>query len=479
MTHLGGRGEPQEPRAQAQARLPSGPSPGVATMAGQAGRGQTGRPDRAQAAARRLADDVYRRCEPFRQLTADDADPFEAELQGAVLLNDLIEAWSELDAAMGMTTVAARHPEPHVAAAVAAVHHLSPGMAYAMALQDLKARGLAPPAWADRLGHVTPRRVWHYEDTFGEQEIFLASFAYDERAGADGEHAVLVEVARSPDPRLQRAHPSRTIDELLHRLEALRGCDGRPLQEAPLGWVRVRARLAEALARPHRDCTTETLIWSRLVRTRLRVLPEPGPAGDSPLEAPRPTATDRAAAVRSFLARAGTYQTGTDVAGTEPLAEVSPEVLAFWARVLVACTGAHASSPTGSGRSGWATSSASTSPARSRYLPYSAPASARQSRRGRGGPHANRDSTTWPWPGSSTGWPKSTRPSTPPTTSPPSSPCAHTSVTSPRTTGTVPSWSRSGPAATTPSRCPDAAPHPAATCSSAIPSNDTGSSPST
>ena len=299
-----------------------------------------------QAAARRLADDVYRRCEPFRQLTADDADPFEAELQGAVLLNDLIEAWSELDAAMGMTTVAARHPEPHVAAAVAAVQHLSPGMAHAMALQDLKARGLAPPAWADRLGHVTPRRAWHYEDTFGEQEIFLASFAYDERAGADGEHAVLVEVARSPNPRLQRAHPSRTIDELLHRLEALRGCDGRPLQETPLGWVQMRARLAEALARPHRDCTTETLVWSRLVRTRLRVLPEPGPAGDSALEAPRPTATDRAAAVRSFLARAGTYQTGTDVAGTEPLAEVCPEVLAFWARVMVACTGAHASSPT-------------------------------------------------------------------------------------------------------------------------------------
>jgi hypothetical protein len=299
-----------------------------------------------RAAAGRLADDVYRRCEPFRLLTADDADPFEAELQGAALLNDLIEAWSEMDAAMGMTAVAARHPEPHVAAAVAAVQHLTPGMAHAMALQDLKARGFAPPAWAERLGNVTPRRVWHYEDTFGEQEIFLVSFAYDERAGADGEHAVLVEVARSPGPRLQRAHPSRTIDELLHRLEALRGCDGRPLRQKPLGWEQVRAWLAQALARPHRECTIETLVWSQLVSTRLRVLPEPGTAGDSTLEAPRPTATDRAAAVRSFLAHVEMNQTGSDVSGAESLAEVCPEVLAFWARVMVACTGAHASSPT-------------------------------------------------------------------------------------------------------------------------------------
>jgi hypothetical protein len=221
-----------------------------------------------------------------------------------------------------------------------------------MALRDLHARGIRPPAWAARLGDVTPSRAWRYRDVFGEREVFLLSFTYDSPASYDSpagggpEHAVLAEVNRCPNPRLVRAQVSRTVGELRELIGSTTGLDGRPLLlEEEIDPGDAGPRLRTALAHLHRNVTAESSPWILVLQARVQVLvgdPEAAPAppaggGDAPGDAGGDAAgrghPGGTAAVPSFLDE------------VPPPTGVDADAFAFWATAITYCADATGSPP--------------------------------------------------------------------------------------------------------------------------------------
>jgi hypothetical protein len=302
---------------------------------------------------------MYQACEPFRALTGDDADPLEAEFQAVAMLRTLARARSLMDTAMGVATVATRYPEPHVAAAVAAAQHFTPGMAHSMALRDLHARGIRPPAWASRLGDVTATGAWRYRDIFGEREVFLLSFTYNPPTDASSEqaehaeqaeqaeqaepdeqteHAVLAEVSHCPAPQLVRAQISRSVDDLRDLAASLPGLAGHPLLAEAIEPDEAGLRLQAALNTPHQYGSVEEYLQTLTLRARVQVLagdreaPPILPAASTPpaRDGHRPVGT---VIVRTFLDAVPT-PTGVDA-----------DDFAFWARAMTLCAEAAGSPP--------------------------------------------------------------------------------------------------------------------------------------
>jgi hypothetical protein len=273
-----------------------------------------------------LCAELYPAAEHFRPVL-NAADPLAAELRAAQLLARFTSESGPLhalDLALGLVALAARHPQPHVAAMTAAVGWLRPGMATSMALADLARHGVRPPPWHERIGEVTPGRAWRYRDVFGDQEAVLASFFYD-----DVEHAILVETVNCPAPHVRAVHMSTTAAQARAILENSAGEAGehRVMQEISL--AQARAGLEQAVwSQPHRDAEPDSLIFLPVARRRVERLPEPEAVNGVGY-----TKADRAAAVEEFLA-------------TDPLPGTDGGVLRFWAEVLAGYTATNASAPT-------------------------------------------------------------------------------------------------------------------------------------
>src|SRR5712691_5329538 len=272
---------------------------------------------------------LYPEAESFRPLLRN-LDPLAAELRAADLLARVCagDPSGALNLAVGLVVVAARHPEPHVAAMTAAVGWLLPGMAASMALHELTRRGVALPAWYELLGQASPGRAWRSRDVFGDQQAVLVTFCY-----GDAEHAILVELLECPTPRVRRARLSVSVAQL-HEAAAEAAADldgGQLLQEISL--ERAAAALGPAVHRSHADADADADRETRgllpIVRRRLDRLPEPEQAGQTGY-----TKADRAGAVERFLAEAGTVP-GADFA-----------VVRFWAEVLAGYTATRAAAPT-------------------------------------------------------------------------------------------------------------------------------------
>ena len=262
--------------------------------------------------------------ESFRPLL-DTLDPLAAELRAADLLARVsADPSGPLNLAMGLVAVAARYPEPHVAAMTAALGWLLPGMATSMALGDLTRRGVQLPAWYEQTGEASPARAWCYRDMFGERRAVLVTFHY-----GDAEHAILVDMLDCPTPQVRQARVSTDVPQLREvagRTDS--DLDGlRIMQEISL--EQAAAALAQAGQRPHSDADPETLGFLPIVRRRVEQLPEPEQAAET-----GHTKADRAGAVEQFLA------------DTEPPPGADRAVLRFWAEVLAGSTATCASPPT-------------------------------------------------------------------------------------------------------------------------------------
>jgi hypothetical protein len=172
--------------------------------------------------------------------------------------------------------LAARHPEPHVAAMTAAVNCFLPGMATSMALGDLARRGVPLPAWRERLGAVVPGKAWRYRDVFGDQEAVLVSFSYQ-----DAEHAILVETTTCPAPSVRVAQVSATVGDLRAALRASAEASGEQLVLEKIPLEQARATLGAAVRRPHRDAGPESFVFLPIARHRIEYLPDPGPVEET------------------------------------------------------------------------------------------------------------------------------------------------------------------------------------------------------
>jgi hypothetical protein len=272
------------------------------------------------------AGDVVRAAaEAFRKL-GDDAHPLDVEIHTSQLLVrfDQSQPSGAFGLATGAFTLAARSPQPHVAAFVAAVDHLMSGMASRMALADLARRGIRPPAWAGRFGGVEPRRAWRYRDAFGDQEAVLVTFGYD-----DAEHGILVEIVTCPTPMARVVHLSATVDALRDVLQGSADTAGGQVVLEAITLEQAYASLVHAVQRPHPDMKPESLAWMPILSHRIGLLPEPEPNAPA-----RSTRAERAAAIDAFL---------TD---TAPVPGVDDDVLRFWAQVLAGYTGTDGWAPT-------------------------------------------------------------------------------------------------------------------------------------
>ena len=268
---------------------------------------------------------LYAEAERFRPL-GDAADPLDVEIHTAQLMArfDQANPAGPLGLALGLVALAARHPQPHVAAMTAAVDCFLPGMATAMALSDLARHGIRPPAWRERLGDVTPGRAWRYRDVFGDQEAVLVTFCYD-----DAEHGILVETATCPAPSVRMVYLSTTVAQLRNVLQQSADETGEQRAMEEITLQQARAALVDTVWQPHRDTPPESLAFLPIVRRRVERLPEP-----EHTDHVRYTRADRAAAVEAFLA------------ATAPPPGVDGDVLRFWAQVLAGCTATGGSAPT-------------------------------------------------------------------------------------------------------------------------------------
>lgn len=89
---------------------------------------------------------LYAMAERFRPLLSSD-DPLAVEVAAAELIAqaDQADDSSGLGLVMGVVALAARHPEPQVAAMACALDSFMPGMATGMALSDLARHGVPMP----------------------------------------------------------------------------------------------------------------------------------------------------------------------------------------------------------------------------------------------------------------------------------------------------------------------------------------------
>jgi hypothetical protein len=268
--------------------------------------------------------ELYREADGFRPLL-DTADPLAAELRAAQVLARFAAAQSvgAIDVAFGLVAVAARHPQPHVAAMTAALDGLMPGMATSMALDDLASKGVRPPGWYEHIGQATPVRACRYRDVFGEQQAVLVTFVYH-----DTEHALLVEMVTCPAARVRSvrvwtAAQRRTLGQTsADQVGAYPVVEEISLQQA-------HAALAPAMQYPPQATAgPDDLVFLPIACQRLTRLPQP-----EPVEQTGATKADRAAAVQQFLA-------------TNPLPGIDRAVLRFWAQAVAGYSAITASAPT-------------------------------------------------------------------------------------------------------------------------------------
>jgi len=247
--------------------------------------------------------ELYSEAEHFRPLLSA-ADPLAAELRTAQLLARFTKTSPSgaVDLELGLVALAARHPQPHVAAMTAAVGWLLPGMATSMALSHLASQGVRPPAWHERIGDVTPGRAWRYRDVFGDQEAVLVTFFYD-----DAEHAMLVETVTCPTLRVRGVHMSTTTTQLRTVLQKSADETGEQRIMEEISLQQAHAALAQAVQwQPHGDAEPDSLVFLPIVRRRVERLP-----GPERIDEVGYTTADRAAAVEEFLA-AASPPPGTD-----------------------------------------------------------------------------------------------------------------------------------------------------------------------
>jgi hypothetical protein len=287
--------------------------PSAARLQTGSDRPRRSRPDGMQDLIESLRAALLPEANRFRS-TLTDVDPLNAELYATQMLAGQGPG-GVVDASIGLGMIAARYPEPHVAAMVVAVDSLRSNMPTRQAVSELSHKRVPLPGWHDQLNDVTVGRAWHCQDLFDEQETVLVSFYYGER-----EHAFLIETARCPNPQVQAIRFAGSAAELLNTLDS-------PEEISPQQ-ARTRLDLALTYATdPATDPADVALL--PLLRQRLQRLPEPAPT--EPVEH---TKQDRATAVENFL---------TDTAS---ITGVDDETLRFWAEVMVGFTALHDSAPT-------------------------------------------------------------------------------------------------------------------------------------
>jgi hypothetical protein len=291
---------------------------------------------------------LYALAERFRPLLTSD-DPLAVEEATAELITqtDQADSTSGLGLVIGAVTLAARHPEPQVAAMTCALHEFRPGMATGMALSDLARHGVPMPGWRDQLGSVIPGPAWRYLDRYGEQRSVLATFRYDETP-----HTLLAVTSPWPVTEVLSARLLRTADDEL-RHSVARNIEqryGGPVVEEPLTPQELCGNLRVAVYRVPDDLDPESRVALEILRQRLKTLPPPArfpdqrPAtetgsqpDDRPDDRPDAAAHERArrdAAVAAFL---------SDI---DAPAGVPDAVLDFWARVMVGAAAVHPIAPT-------------------------------------------------------------------------------------------------------------------------------------
>jgi len=281
--------------------------------------------------------------ERFRPLLVSD-DLLAVEETTAELIAQAARAdGSGLDLAMGVVALAARHPEPRVAAMACALDAFMPGMATRMALGDLARHGVPMPGWRDRLGAVVPGPAWRFLDRYGEQRAVLATFCYGETP-----HTFLATTNPWPATHVLSARLLRSADDELRRLTAqnIEQRGGGPVVEEPMTPQELCGNLEAAVYRVPDDLTPTSQVALEILRQRLRTLPPPArtpdhrrtaETGPEPLERADDLARARAnreAAVAAFLSTTGAE------------AEVDHAVLGFWARVMAGATAVCQVAPT-------------------------------------------------------------------------------------------------------------------------------------
>jgi hypothetical protein len=288
---------------------------------------------------------VHALAERFRPLLASD-DLLAVEETTAELIAQTAHANSsglDLDLAMGVVALAARHPEPQVAAMACALDAFMPGMATRMALGDLTRCGVPMPGWRDRLGGVLPGPAWRFLDRYGEQRAVLATFCYGETP-----HSFLAMTNPWPATHVLTARVLRSAGDELRRLTAqnIEQRGGGPVVQEPMTPQELRGNLQAAVYRVPGDLTLESQIALEILRQRLNTLPPPArtpnhprtaETGPQPPEQPDDAARARAnrdAAVAAFLST------------TSPEAEVDHAVLRFWAQVMAGATAVCQAAPT-------------------------------------------------------------------------------------------------------------------------------------
>jgi hypothetical protein len=244
---------------------------------------------------------------------------------------------------MGSVALAARHPEPQVAAMVCALDAFIPGMATGMALSDLARHGVPMPGWRDRLGCVIPGPAWRYLDRYGEQRAVLATFRY-----GDTPHALAAVTSPWPVTRVLAAQLLRSADAEPRQsiVQNIEQRYGGPVVEEPLTPQELRGNLRAAVYRAPDDLDPDSQVALEILRQRLKTLPppartpnprRPAKAGLQPVERPGDGPHGRArrdAAVAAFLS------------DTSTPAGMDDTVLGLWARVMAGATAVHPIAPT-------------------------------------------------------------------------------------------------------------------------------------
>jgi hypothetical protein len=180
------------------------------------------------------------------------------------------------------------------------------------ALADYTDAGIYPPEWVSGIGKPSPGLAYRGRDVFGDREVILVTFSYQ-----DAEHALFVILDLAELPMAMSVDLTMDVARLLKFLQ-----DGSELVERlePVTLSEARRRIEEPLARagenPYVELKEDTLLTLPLARSRVRRLPAPESA---PVTY---TAADRAAAVGEFLASPEAGGAGDS------------DVARFWAQAL-------------------------------------------------------------------------------------------------------------------------------------------------
>lgn len=185
--------------------------------------------------------------------------------------------------------------------------------------------GIYPPGWVAGIGKPSPGLAYRGRDVFGDREVIVVRFSYE-----DAEHALFVILDLAELPAVVSVDLTTDVDRLLKFFEV----GGELLERLePVALSEARRRIEEPLARagenPYLELSEDTLLKLPLAQSRVRRLPAAEPA------AVTYTAADRAAAVGEFLASPEAADAG------------DPDVTRFWAQALTGYSGRVTDEPPG------------------------------------------------------------------------------------------------------------------------------------